>query len=84
MNPPVCRRCLLSETDAGTLYQTVQRRIAQIPEGMRTDASEYSRRLACCRACDSLVNGLCGMCGCFAELRAARAEKHCPHPDHFW
>lgn len=84
MNPPVCKRCLLSETDPDGLYAAVQRRIAQMPEELRADAAEYSRRLDCCRACDSLANGLCRLCGCFAELRAAKAGKHCPHPAHYW
>ena len=84
MNPPVCKRCLLSEIDPEGLYMTVQRRIAQLPDEILTEASEYSRRLAFCRGCDALTNGLCRICGCFAELRAAKSAKHCPHPNHYW
>ena len=81
---PVCKRCLLADMDASAMYETVRRRIDQLPENQRADAETYSRRLEICRTCDALVSGLCSICGCFTELRAARAEQHCPHPAQFW
>ena len=81
---PVCKRCLLADMDASGVYATILRRIEQMPEGQRADAETYRQRLECCRGCDALVNGLCGICGCFIELRAAKAEMHCPHPERFW
>ena len=75
---PPCRRCLLAETDAAHIAETVQKRIAQMPEEERTAPPEYARRLSQCRACDMLTDGLCGVCGCYAELRAAKAKQHCP------
>ncbi len=81
---PVCKRCLLADMDASGVYATILRRIEQMPEGQRADAETYRQRLECCRGCDALVNGLCSICGCFIELRAAKAEMHCPHPERFW
>ena len=81
---PVCKRCMLADMDADGVYQAIQRRIAQMPEEQRADGETYRQRLACCRGCDALVSGLCGICGCFIELRAAKTAMHCPHPDHFW
>ena len=81
---PVCKRCLLADMDASGVYVTILRRIEQMPEGQRADAETYRQRLECCRGCDALVNGLCSICGCFIELRAAKAEMHCPHPERFW
>jgi len=81
---PVCKRCLLADMDASGVYATILRRIEQMPEGQRAGAETYRQRLECCRGCDALVNGLCSICGCFIELRAAKAEMHCPHPDRFW
>lgn len=78
MTGAVCRRCLLADMDAEGLRQTVQRRIDQLPAEQRTDATVYQARLGVCLSCDSLINGLCGMCGCFIELRAARRSQHCP------
>lgn len=81
---PVCRRCLLFEADAGGVYETIRRRIAQLPDDARAADSEYQRRLDRCRTCDALVNGLCTICGCFTELRAAKSAMHCPHPSQYW
>ena len=33
---------------------------------------------------DETVACNCGKCGCFVELRAAKADMHCPHEKHFW
>ncbi len=78
MNGKICKRCLLSETDEAGVYRTIRRRIEQMSPEQRTGAEEYQRRLGICQACDALTNGLCGMCGCFIELRAAQQSRHCP------
>ena len=39
---------------------------------------ETSRRLAICRDCDQLRSGLCALCGCYVELRAAKGRMGCP------
>ena len=78
MNGKICKRCLLSETDEAGIYRTIRRRIEQMSPEQRTGAAEYQRRLGSCQACDALTNGLCGMCGCFIELRAAQQSRHCP------
>ncbi|MDY3745248.1 MAG: DUF6171 family protein [Lachnospiraceae bacterium] len=31
-----------------------------------------------CRQCDRLLNGMCRICGCFVEMRAAIKVKSCP------
>ena len=84
MNRPVCRRCLLAEIDADGLYQTVRRRIANMSEDERADDALYHGRLEHCVRCEMLHEGVCGACGCFAELRAAKAAMHCPHEHRYW
>lgn len=78
MSAPKCGKCLLSEFDMGGFAETVREYISLIPDDKRTDGKEYSRRLGICRKCDSLTDGMCGECGCFAEIRAAKAYMSCP------
>ena len=40
--------------------------------------AEYRRRLALCKGCGELANGICAQCGCFVELRAAKRQNRCP------
>ncbi len=78
MNPPVCKRCLLAQTDPDGLFKTIQQRIEQLPSDERATDTKYNMRLAVCTACADLQNGICMQCGCFAELRAAKCAMHCP------
>lgn len=84
MSKPFCRKCLLAETDLTEIYASVREMAAAIPEWRRTSDEDYRRRLEVCKDCDFLVEGACIKCGCYVELRAARAEMHCPHEKHFW
>ena len=45
---------------------------------------EYRRRLDCCRRCEQLSQGLCRLCGCFVEARAAGKNAFCPHVPGCW
>ena len=74
-----CRRCLLRDmTDENDYYQSVLFYRATMPKKKRTPDDAYEARVAACRECDSLENGTCRQCGCFVEMRAARADMHCP------
>ena len=81
---PPCKRCLLAAIDPEGLAAAVARRIALLPDDIRTDEAEYARRLRACTSCDMLTDGVCGACGCYAELRAAKRDLHCPHAAHYW
>lgn len=81
----VCKRCLLSEDDAQTaLAKTVAEYIALLPLHEQVEKTEYRRRLSACKACDELRSGLCALCGCYVEARAAKARMHCPGIDKKW
>ena len=47
-----------------------------------TASSVYEARLAHCKTCDDLYQGMCRICGCYVELRAAMKKNRCPqvHP----
>ena len=76
---PFCRRCLLEDMPSeAELAQSIRELIDLLPEHMRTPAQITAARLAACRACDRLHSGMCTLCGCYVELRAAKAPMHCP------
>lgn len=75
-----CKRCLLRELDNEELWQRVRRTVEAIPEADRSSSDEYERRLDACRQCGRLLSGVCRVCGCFVEVRAAIRENHCPAP----
>jgi len=73
-----CRRCLLSESQQGeAFYRSIMEYIDAIPQGDKTPQAEYNRRLEICKACDQLTNGMCALCGCFVEARAAKINQRC-------
>ncbi len=45
----------------------------------KADKAVYEDRLAVCKECKYLNEGLCGACGCFVELRAVIAVNRCPY-----
>ena len=73
-----CTRCLLAEAGNRDMAQLISERIAVIPAEQRADDALYRQRLDSCMKCDSLNGGTCGKCGCYVELRAARADSCCP------
>ncbi|MCM1578577.1 MAG: DUF6171 family protein [Ruminococcus sp.] len=78
MSIPFCRKCLLADIDPAGIYREIQEMTAAIPRENRTEESEYRRRLDLCGSCDKLGEGICGVCGCFVELRAAKKNMQCP------
>ena len=73
-----CKKCLVRDFDEGDLFSTMQEYIARIDEEIKTPLEEYEERLRICTECDSLLNGMCGVCGCYVEMRAAVHTNYCP------
>ena len=74
-----CPRCLAGDLpDGKALEALIRERVADIPPEERVTEEIRGRRLACCRACDALFSGTCAACGCYVEIRAARAGLGCP------
>ena len=78
----ICRRCLAKEMPDPEYYQNMYDYIAAMDETIKAPDEVYQNRLSHCKECDSLLNGMCRICGCFVELRAAIRQKGCPavHP----
>ncbi len=77
----ICRKCLLAELGEDEYFTALRQYIADYPAEKRVPDGEYSRRLAVCRNCERLANGMCAVCGCYVELRALKTEQHCPEGD---
>lgn len=77
-----CRRCLLRELGKDEYFQNLRDYIANIDVDLKVDPSAYEARLARCKECEKLFQGMCRVCGCYVELRAAMKKNACPlvHP----
>lgn len=77
-----CRKCLTRDMDQNEYFQNLQDYIAQIDADLKVESAVYEARLEKCKECDSLYEGMCRICGCYVELRAAMKKNRCPkvHP----
>lgn len=80
----ICKKCLLMEMQESAYFQNLYDYISRLDEDIKTDERNYQDRLGKCKACDSLMNGMCRICGCFVELRAAIEKNGCPHTTPKW
>ena len=78
----VCKKCLLREMTMESYYQNLQDYLEELEPDRKASQNLYEERLAKCKECDKLVNGLCRACGCYVEMRAAIKENKCPYQ--FW
>lgn len=74
----VCRKCLIREENQAEYFSRLDQYIAGLDEDDRVSQEEYERRLLLCGNCPRLMNGMCRLCGCFVELRAALKVRKCP------
>lgn len=79
----VCKKCLLRE-QAKDVYATIQELLDQMDPALKAPPELYEARLARCVACEKLLSGMCRVCGCFVEVRAAAKAQTCPDPHHYW
>lgn len=74
-----CKRCLLREmADEEEYLRSLRDYVENMDPDIRAADSLYEKRLAACRDCDMLMQGMCRKCGCYVELRAAVAKNICP------
>ena len=78
----ICKRCLAREMPDAGYFENMYEYIANIDPQIKPPEALYEERLALCKECDNLLNGMCRTCGCFVEMRAAIAANSCPavHP----
>ena len=71
-NRRYCRKCLTRDMIAQEEY------IANLDPDIKTSEPLYEDRLAVCKECDMLLDGMCRSCGCYVELRAVIEKNICP------
>lgn len=76
----ICRRCLTREM-AGQeeVFASLRDYIENLDIAVKAGDGLYESRLLICKECDMLLEGMCRVCGCYVELRAAVARHACPH-----
>lgn len=75
-----CKKCLTRDIiDKDDYFRTLQELIKNIPEEKKASKEKYEDRLNTCTECERLMDGLCGACGCYVELRAAKENSSCPY-----
>ncbi len=62
------------------LKSKIETYISDIKQENRTTEEVYNNRLMVCETCDKLINGVCGVCGCFVLVRAAMLNQSCSNP----
>ncbi len=80
----ICKKCLLRDMQEGEYFKNMYEYIAGLDPQIKTPDSLYEERLNLCKSCDKLVNGMCKVCGCFVEMRAAVAKNACPAVEKRW
>lgn len=58
--------------------------VASLPDDERAGEAVYAARLETCKACESLRDGTCVLCGCYVEARAAKRGQRCPNVPAKW
>lgn len=84
MNQRFCKKCLLDELFEEKEYKHLQDYIRHLDKDIKTEDKEYKERLSICMQCDNLINGMCKICGCFVEMRAAVKKNYCPDIEKNW
>ncbi|NLK74462.1 MAG: hypothetical protein GX288_04140 [Clostridiales bacterium] len=81
-NKAMCKKCLLSEIAPEEYIANMRIYLNGINDNLKASEELYQSRLDKCKQCDNLIEGLCRICGCFVEYRAAIKSRQCPaiHP----
>ncbi len=74
----ICKRCLLADFAPDKYIESMITYLNGLDEQIKAEEKLYQDRLSVCQGCDKLNEGLCSLCGCFVEYRAAIKDKHCP------
>ena len=79
-----CRKCLLNAQSKEEYFAKLDEYIANLDPDVRVDQELYEERLTICGSCMKQTDGMCHLCGCFVELRAALKVRKCPDLPSKW
>lgn len=74
----ICRKCLPEREMGEAYFDNLARYIERMDESIKVAGEIYEHRLSICGTCEEQMQGLCRLCGCFVELRAAQKVRRCP------
>lgn len=74
----MCKKCLLQDFAPEEYLESMRIYLNGLDEETKTEEQGYRERLLKCEECDNLNEGICRVCGCFVEYRAAIKLKGCP------
>lgn len=74
----VCKKCLLQKQSKEEYFEKLEEYIANLDPEDRVSQELYEERLGICGECPNIIDGMCRLCGCFVELRAALKVRKCP------
>ena len=77
MNQPkrFCKKCLLEDIAEEDFLRNMRQYIRGLDEEIKTESRSIKDALAFCKECDSLINGMCRICGCFGRIPGGSGEK---------
>lgn len=75
----VCRKCLTRDMDQNAYFENLHTYIDNLDNDLKVSQPLYEQRLAVCKECELLLDGMCRACGCFVELRASMKKNVCPY-----
>lgn len=64
--------------EEGEYFKNLYDYIQRLPADDKVPEEIYEERLNICKECNNLQNGMCRICGCYVELRAAMKVRDCP------
>ncbi|NLP34088.1 MAG: hypothetical protein GX359_02715 [Clostridiales bacterium] len=77
-NKRFCKRCLLQDIMPDEFIENMRIYLNGLDDEIKADENLYQERIRLCLDCDNLNEGICRLCGCFVEYRAAIKKRACP------
>lgn len=74
----ICRKCLPGQETREEYLEKLSDYVRRMDDDLKVTQEVYEKRLAFCASCEKLMDGMCRLCGCFVELRAAQKNQKCP------
>lgn len=80
----ICRKCMIRGESEEEYFRNLENYIARLEDDVRVGQDVYEERLKKCGQCRHLQKGMCRLCGCYVELRAALKVRRCPDTERKW
>lgn len=80
----ICKKCLIRDLPEAEYFHNLYDYIARLPQEDKVPDALYQERLSYCMECEYLLSGMCRICGCYVELRAAMRVRSCPGNPKRW